>query len=70
MTLASLSVVAITPTDAIVRGHWELVPQYQPDSHLIWNVTREEMDDKADRHFNEQLAQEEDDERSRREAAI
>ena len=48
--------------DAIVQGRWELVPQYRPDNNLIWNTTREEMDDEANRHFREQLAQEEDDE--------
>ena len=33
-------------------------------------MTREELDDEADRHFREQLAEEEEEERGRREAAI
>ena len=41
-----------------------MVAQYRPDNNLYWNMTREEMDDKADRHFREQLAQEEDDDQS------
>ena len=56
--------------DTIVRARWLLVPQYRPDNNLYWNMTREEMDDEADRPFREQLEQEEDDDRGRREAAI
>ena len=68
--IASLSVWLISPTDAIVQGRWELVAQYWPHNNLFWNMTREEMDDEADRHFREQLAEEEEEERGRREAAI
>ena len=57
--------------DVIVRQRCHLLPQYYPDSNLIWNRTREELDDEADRHFREQLEQEEEEERGRRgEAAI
>ena len=56
--------------DAIVRGRSLLVAQYYPDSNLFWNMTREELDDEADRRFNEQLAGEEEEELGRREAAI
>ena len=56
--------------DAIVRARWLLVPQYRPDSNLFWNMTREEMDDEADRHFREQLEQEEDNDHGGHEAAI
>ena len=56
--------------DVIVLQRSSLLVQYYPDSNLIWNRTREELDDEADRHFREQLAEEEEEERGRREAAI
>ena len=56
--------------DAIVLQRSSLLAQYYPDSNLIWNRTREELDDEADRHFREQLSEQEEEERGRREAAI
>ena len=56
--------------DVIVLQRSSLLVQYYPGSNLIWNRTREELDDEADRHFREQLAEEEEEERGRREAAI
>ena len=56
--------------DVIVLQRCNLLPQYYPDSNLIWNRTREELDDEADRRFGEQMEAEEEEERGRREAAI
>ena len=56
--------------DVIVRARVLLLVQYYPDGNLLWNMTREEMDDEADRRYREQLSEEEEEERGRREAAI